>query len=294
MTRWLISVPVWGERCVDIFCAVGLPALQRAVDFLQARRGVDARLVIHTDQADRVRGATSLAIEARPVPAGARDFDSMSQGHREVMALGLLGDVVVPLTADTVISEAGLDYCAEVLENPQLRVVLCAVPRALQQGRVPDTGDAQALMAWAWENRHPLVRECEWPRGLASNLSRMFFERDGSVITRQCLPHPLAVKIDGRALRFTPTVDANLMQCFDRSELHVTVNCRQLALVELSPASKDDGRATKTIEQRLAEYAVVIPDPLQRWCLGHKIVLVGEPRDCGDDAVVSKIMSLGK
>jgi hypothetical protein len=294
VTRWLISVPVWGERCVDIFCAVGLPALQRAVHHLVAEYAVDARLVIHTDQADRVRGATDLVMEFRPVPAGVRDFDSLAQAHREVMSLGFVGDVVVPFTADSLISEAALSYCAEVFENnSDIKLILCTVPRVRAEGRVPDTGDAQALMKWAWANRHPMTQECTWPGGLCSDLSRTFFERAGAVATRHCLPSPLAAKIDGRQLRFTPTTDANLMQCFDRSELHMVPDCRQLTWVELSPMDKDFQRTNRTIEQRLDD-SLRISDSLQCWCLEHKVMLVGPPQDCGDDEYASKILSVSK
>jgi hypothetical protein len=289
----LISVPVWGERCVDVFCAAGLPALQRAVAALEATHGVDARLVVHTDQPDKVRGATSLKVECRPVPVGLRDFDSMSQGHREVMAMGLRWDVVVPLTADTVISEQGLSYCARVLEDLQLRAVLVAVPRTLQQGRVPDTADAAGLMAWSWANRHPAVAEATWPEGRSRDLSRTFFEAEGTVVTRQALPHPLAIRVDGRPLRFTPTVDANLIQCFDPTEMHMTPNCRELALIEMSPPDKPFDVVEGTMARRLASGALVIPDPVQRWCLNHKVTLVGTPRDCADDAFVGQILGQG-
>src|SRR3990167_8810736 len=120
MVRWLISVPVWGERYVEEFCAAALPALERSVIALtKARPDIDVRLIVHTDSPDRVRGATGLTVEARPLPVGLRDFDCMSQSHREVLSSGLRGDIVVLFTAGAVISEGGLLYCAATLDNPR-------------------------------------------------------------------------------------------------------------------------------------------------------------------------------
>lgn len=292
MTRWLISVPVWGERYVDEFIAAALPSLDRAVALLARVRDVDARLVVHTDQPERVRGAAACQMEIRPVPAGARGFDCMSQAHREVLALGMRGDTVVLLTAGAVISEHGLAYCAEVLENHQIRVVLCAVPRARAEGPIPDTADAQALMAWAWEHRHEMTDECTWPDGRSTDLSRTYYtSEDGlTVATLQALPHPLAIRIDGRGLRFTPTVDANLIHCFDPSEMHVASDCNLLALVKLTPADKGFELAGASMADRAAAGQLIIGDAHQRWCLSKRITLVrGEGAVCGSEEFVAAV-----
>ena len=294
MTRWLISIPVWGERYVDEFCATALPALERAVAVLMGERSVEVRLVIHTDQPDRLRGASAVPIELRPVPAGVRYFDCMSQAHREALSLGLHGDVVVLMTAGSVISHQGLTYCAEVFDNPRIMAVLCASPRVLNVGPVPTVADGVAMMNWAWTNRHPMTRECTWPEGKSADVSRTYFERDGCVATRQALPHPLAVRIDGRPLRFTPTIDANLIHCFDPIEMHMAVDCRRLAMVKMTPLDKGFQLSDKTMQQRLINLELVIPDPVQQWCLRHKVMLYGPPHDCDDDNFVNEIIELSK
>lgn len=291
-TRWLISVPVFGARYVEECCATTLPALQRAVEALEAARDVDVRLIIHTDQPDRVRGAVGTPVEPYPVPAGARDWDSFAQAHREALALALAGDVIVLLTAGAVISEQGLVYCADVLENPALRVVLCAVPRVLNQNLLPDTADAAAFMAWAWENRHPMTTECTWPDGRSVDLSRTFFVgTDGDVVTRQILPHPLAVRADGRQLRFTPTVDANLMLCFDPSEMHMTPDCAKLALVKLTPLDKGYDLAEGTMRERAESGKLSVTNLQQRWCMSKRVLLRGRgtARGCGDALFIGAI-----
>lgn len=281
MNRWLISVPVWGERYVEEFCATALPALDSAIVRLAmsvAGEPGEVRLIVHTDQPERIAAASGSRPECRPVPAGAREFDCMSQAHREVLSTGLRGDVVVLLTAGAVISAAGLAYCAEILRNRHIKLVMCAVPRVLAAGPMPSTGDAQAFMDWAWEHRHPMTQECLWPDGCSADLSRTFFvDPHGGVVTRQALPHPLAVRIDGRPVRFTPTVDANLMHGFDPTEIHLAMDCRELALIKLSPASKGFDIAPSSMHTRASRGELVIGDPHQRWCLGHRIHLC-QPR----------------
>ena len=295
-TRWLISVPVFGARYVEECCATTLPALQRAVEALEAAHDVDVRLIIHTDQPARVINAVDIPVEPFPIPAGARDWDSFAQAHREALALALMGDVVVLLTAGAVISEQGLVYCADVLENPALRVVLCAVPRILNQNLLPDTADAAAFMAAAWENRHPMTVECTWPAGRSVDLSRTFFVgTDGDVVTRQILPHPLAVRVDGRPLRFTPTVDANLMLCFDPSEMHMTVDSARLALVKLTPLDKGYDLAEHTMRERAGSGELSVTNPHQRWCMSKRVLLrgSGSARGCQDALFVGALKGGG-
>lgn len=293
--RWLISVPVFGARYVEECCATTLPALQRAVEALGAAHDVDVRLIIHTDQPDRVTSAVDIPVEPYPVPAGARDWDSFAQAHREALALALTGDVVVLLTAGAVISEQGLAYCADVLENPALRVVLCAVPRVLSRNLLPDTADAAAFMAWAWENRHPMTTECTWPDGRSVDLSRTFFVGPTGVITRQILPHPLAVRVDGRPLRFTPTVDANLMLSFDPSEMHMTPDCARLALIKLTPADKGYELAEHTMRERAGSGELSVTNPHQRWCMAKRVLLCGSAsaRGCEDALFIGAIKGGG-
>ena len=292
--RWLISVPVWGERYVNVFCATTLPATNIAARELiassaHAGRPVDVRLVVHTDRPEQIAAATDLPCDPRPIPAGLRDFDCMSQAHREALAMACRGDVVSLMTADAVPVSGSLAYAAAVLANPQKMLIMCAAMRALEEGHIKSTVGPE-FMAWAWANRHPITEQTIWPLGQAGDLSRMHFTDGEAVVTRMCLPHPLAVRIDGRPLAFTPTVDVNFMQCFHHSEIHLARRCDECALVELSPRTKTDRVVSKSIRERLRAGELRVPDPLQRWCLNHRVVITGPDRDCGDDAVAAQIL----
>ncbi len=289
MPRWLVSVPVWGERCIEVFCSTALPALEKAVLHLQQESDIDVRLVVHTDNPRRIRdGATEIVIEERPVPAGARDFDSLSEAHRDVMRMACRDDRVALLTADLLISKQGLQLCEEILAPPGKNIVVCCGIRAKQEGRLPATDSAQMMMQWAWNNAHPITQSSTYPDGKSTDLSRMYFQEGGIVVARLALPHPIAIKIDGRLLKFSPTVDASLVQNYSASDTHVVTETDRLALVELSPADKDFQEADYSIESRLDQGGVVMKDPAQRWLAGHRVSLIGNRDNTYVDIKVMK------
>jgi hypothetical protein len=142
---------------------------------------------------------------------------------------------------------------------------------------MPDTTNAAKLLEWAWDNRHQLTADASYPNGKAVDLSRVYFDVDGYVIARLALPHPLAVLVDGRTLPFSPTIDANLIQNFHPSEIHLETQPDALALVELSPVDKTGTTAGLSIKDRVASGEFVIDDPMQRWCADHRVVLRRPP-----------------
>ena len=293
MPRWLVSVPVWGERCIEVFCSTCLPALEKAMLQLQDVSSIEARLVVHTDNHRRIRdGATEIEIENRPVPAGARDFDSLSEAHRDVLRMACRNDRVALLTADLLVSKSGLQLCEEILDPPGKNIVMCCGIRAKQEGRLPATDSAQVMMKWAWENAHPITQASTYPKGKTTDLSRMYFEENGNVVARLALPHPFAVKIDGRPMKFSPTVDASLMQNYCASETHVVTETDRLALVELSPVDKDFQEADHSIKIRLDHGGVVMKDPAQRWLAGHRVCLLGDKYKMTiDDTVMREVLA---
>jgi hypothetical protein len=288
MRRWLISVPVWGSRYVDIFCSTALPALRAAV----AHLADDVRLVVHTDQASRIADvAGNLPVEPRPVPGGFNWSDSLSRAHRDVLAMACQGDVVVPLAADMVMSEGALVACRGHLAHGK-KLIACAGMRVLDQGAIPKSYTGAELLAWGWANRHPMTRECTWPLGNSKDVSRLYFENGENVACRLYLPHPLAVLVDGRPIHFHPTIDANAINNFSASDIHLVTDPNDLAVVELSPADKGF-ETTAPLGERLRELRCenAMINPMHRWLLTHRIVIRGANEDCGDDYVAGQMVA---
>lgn len=288
MSRWLVSVPVWGRRYVDVFCATALPALERAMLCLPT----DARLVVHTDEPDRLRAAaTKIPMELRPVPAGLRDFDCLSQAHREVLAMACHDDRVALLTADLVLSTGSLLFCENKLADGK-RLIACAGIRAIEEGRIPNVTSGRKLLKWAWDHRHPIVQAATWPNGRLNDLSRIYFSHNGNVVARWCLPHPLALRVDGRQLSFAPTIDVNLINNFHESEIHLVIDPDEVAMVELSPRNKFVGELGHRMKAKFENDQMLIPPGIQRWSFNHKIIICGHQIDCGDDPIVTKLLSV--
>lgn len=291
MNRWFVSVPVWGDRCVDVFCATALPALERAILMVP---DLDVRLVVHTDNPRRIKdSATEIKIEPRGVPAGLRDFDCLSNAHRDVLEMSCFDDVVVLLTADMVVSEMALSRCRDIFNSDDgKRVVACACMRTNQEGLIRSTSDARQLLEWGWNNRHLMTEASTWPDGHTVDLSRIYFEEEGSVVTRNALPHPLAVKIDRRRIAFSPTVDANLVENFSEDEIHVECSPDELGVIELSPINKYFDVVHMSMKERWAEGLFIVHHAKQRWLAGHRILLVGDldNRNFPDVKVMDRVL----
>jgi hypothetical protein len=296
--RWLISCPVWGDRHVGAFAACGLPAMMRAIRALGPGESVKA--IFHSDRDDAswrsLVGDIDLAV--LPIIPGAW-YESLSGGHKAVLEMAQPGEIVVLLTADTVISDNALAACRARFQQGK-KAVFVDVPRAvldryLERAATPEPS-SRALAAWGWANRHDMTRDMEWPDGLADPLARVYFERGGNVVARIWLASPLAVLCDGRALPFSPTADSDLIANFRWEEIHLVTDPDELAWIELSPF-------VQTAPSRAERQAAGAPPPMHlRYpsssiahgiyldVLRQRICVVGDNVDCGDAEAVRPLV----
>lgn len=289
--RWTVAVPAWGERCVAVFLRYSLPALARALRELGSPAGV----VVWTDQPDRVLSVAGGLpnVEMRDVPGPDGAFESMSACHRQVLQEAGPRDRVVLLTADMVVSREVLATSARLCAAG-VQLVCCAAPRALQDAGCPTDATGRELLAWAWENRHPMTRECTWPEGRSYDVWRMYFERGEEVAARVFLPHPLVVVPHGRKMEFRPTIDVNLAGNFSRAVTHLITSPEEGAVVELSPEEKEfvvtDSMACRmTTRGPSAPPFVSQFNARHRMFFGKKIVIRGTG-DVDDEAVVKRML----
>lgn len=282
MSRWLISVPVWNDVYRGTFLRAGLPSIEKAAVAI----GGDVSIVLHTDQPDFLNGKTSLIVRVPRLPEGS-DFVRLSSCHREVMAMANPGDRVMLLTADLMISQGALVHAESVFATQPKKIIMCAGIRAILGKTPPPTESAREMLDWAWDHRHPITEQSVYPHGRSVDLSRMYFTMGTTVVSRQVLPHPLAVVIDGRGLAFTPTIDSNLVQNFQASEIYVSTHPDELALVELSPEDKDFHLSEFTMQSRL-DTGVLVSDVMQQFMFRHRIGIKGSLVDCGDEEIVER------
>lgn len=293
--RWLISVPVWGADFVRIFCDVALPRLRAAASQL----GEPVTLIAHTNSPAALESIEQLPIVTASVPAGKQWFNRMSAAHADVISRARPGDIVVPLTADMVISENTLSACRAIFSSGK-KLVCCNATRAVAERPLPERPTSRELSEWAWNNRHGIIRNCTWPEGQIEDVSRIYFARGPNVCCRLWLSHPLAVCIDGRQLPFGPTIDCNLVVNFTPEEVHLVTSPDELTAIELSPMKKPQGSrdadeppARTDLGPLSARYGkgLQLNPYIYRWILSQRIVIAGTGAGCGDEEVVRCLVS---
>lgn len=285
MSRWLISVPAWGDAYVDKFKATALPTLQLAAANVVGER----LLVVHTDRPHQVAGMSSevLPIEARAIHvSGDGYYVTMSNAHRDVIAMARPGDAVVIMPADAVISANALAACAAAFARGKKVVAVCPV-RAFDDAGRPPVEDPRALLEHAWLNRHHIVRNSTWPGdGGGHELHRIFFDGGADVVARQWLPHPLAFLADGRAVTFGNSPDLDLIgNNFRPDEVHVVTDPDEMAFVALEPRSRMLAPEPPISERLRGERL----SPLQLWMLSHRVCIRGRDVALGDAAAVAHL-----
>jgi hypothetical protein len=293
MSRWWIALPVWGERYLDVWERSALPALKLAL--LKLDR--PTTLIIHTDQSERVAAAVEgLEREIHGVPGPDNAFESLSNAHRFTLAQAAQGDRICLLTADLVVSSDMLASCEAQFRGGK-ELVCCAGMRACDDELPPNTESGHELLAWGWEHRHPMTRECTWPDGKSYDVWRMYFEKGSEVVCRLSLPHPIALVKPHRnpTIRFSPTVDVNVANNFSPGKTHLITEPSEGAMIELSPHDKEF-IYTKPMVERLEHQLPSCPafvkfvNPRHRGFFGRRIIIKGKGGDCGDERVVNRLI----
>lgn len=287
-----MSVPLWGDRYVKIFCRAGLPSIISA-----ARRiSGEVTLLLHTtkNEFDYIgRHAEGLAMEYQPVSRHHEWWRAMSDGHRYALGSAQGETGVILLTADMVISCEMIAASQEHLSRNK-RVVCGASIRALDTAELPsgELSGAQ-LVSWAWQNLHPITAAAIYPNGRSDDVARLYFQHERNVVCRLVMPHPFAVRPEGRRLDFKPTIDAWLYTRFNIDEIHVVTNPAECSGIELSPPDKEF-KTGATLEERLAPGGIwARHQPSVRWMLGHRILLCGHADDeCGDIQVADRLLDI--
>ena len=292
MQRWLISVPVWGESYVRMFEEVAAPALLAAVALLDLL-GQTVRFVIHTDAADRVRAALpGQAVEVRPVDAQPT-YVALQHAQADALRSTPVGDHVVLLNADIVISGNFLVRCAEHFARGKRAVVLLGIRTVAGPEPPPPGAPPRDLLEWAWAHRHQIIRDLEWPGGTSLLPTNLFFAQGDTVVARGFHLHPAAV-IKHAATEFRSTIDGDLLDHFPREDIHVVVDPDDCAMCEVSPPSRrfpvreglglNPARVAVSMRSRASA--------MHCWLVTHRIGVAGSPCDCGDEGAVAEILKI--
>jgi len=280
--EWIISIPVWGQRYVKIFAEQCRPALLAAAE--RAQHSV--RFLIHTDEASSEPIRLSLGQvehELRPLPKADQWWQQMTLAHREVLKLAQSGVIVMPLTADMIVSPEVFEACARRF-NEGKRLILCCGIRAVDDGTLPNRSSSRELLGWAWAHRHALTTESMWPDGRSGNWTGIYFERDENVVFHARYPHPIAVMPHGHRDRFFPTIDCNYSENFRRDEVHVVTSPDELAAIEMSPREKALEFVDPSFSERVKRGSLQALNEMSGWIYDHRISIQGDPALVDNDA----------
>lgn len=286
---WIVSVPVWGAAYLSTFVRVTAPALVVAARRLRQ----PVRFVLHTDGGGTVAAAAlqEFPVECRPV-SSRPTYVTLQESHADALAQAEVGDRVVLLNADLVVSGNFLLRCREHLDVGRLAVVLMGI-RTVATDQHPPSPEAppigaapRDLLAWAWDHRHQIIRDLEWPHGGSLLPTNLFFAAGDSVVARGFHLHPAAV-VRQEGTSFSSTIDGDLLDAYPRDRIHVVTSPDDCAMLEVS----DAGRSFPKRDQHLTPALVAASmqsraSPMHRWLFTHRIVVRGTGREVADDADV--------
>jgi hypothetical protein len=286
MTQPIVCIPAWGQHYVDMATRYAVPAVIAA---LGERRG---KFVVYTDQPDafaELLTAHDVEFRDRPELDG---HGGLKVVHREVVEQSPEGATICMLNADIVISREAFDV-ADALFAGEVRVIASLGVRSLIDDEAPPIGGtADEVCAWAWQNRHRIIRDLEWGSGRSSIPTMLFFAQHGSVVVRCFHLHPFFIFKD-RELEYRGTIDDDLLARYERSEIRVLCN-REIGFAELSPNNKEMDRrfgigAPISVSGVVSFGRRFIPEHLRNF--EHVIRIVGDgPVDTSPaDAILAKL-----
>jgi len=288
LDKFLIEIPVWGQRCVMSLVRYGLPSIKAAM----AQHPAGYSFLVHTDSLDElVPHFEGLRATFRVVPDGEDGFHKLGNCHRDAFEYAEIGEYVIPLTADLVLSRECFAAVSSRFASGK-KLIACAATRCLLRDWEPPIGErASILLDWTMANRHPAIRELFWGTGTSGCPWSLYFKTDNGIIMRGLHLHPFAV-VNRSGLNFIGVnVDETLAEEFSTDEIHVVVSKDELALAELSPPDRLFVLYDSPIdEKRVFKWGVEHSNRRHHWFFSHRIVIQGTDKGISDIAPCQGIL----
>lgn len=287
MRNWVIALPVWGDYCRGVFAKHCLPSWKAALEPIRDR----VRIVLHTDRADFANIFGDLPVDVRvPPERGAYEYHAaFANAHRQTLAEAAPGEMVAIQNADHVLSSECFIAAEKRFEQGK-KLIVCAGPRTVGPIFEPaPVMKAADLLDWAMHYAHTITQQSTYPNGQSGVSSVLYFRDGDNTIMRAFHLHPFAVLKD-RELGFKGTVDADLCDRFDTSEIHVVTDPHELAMAEISPPHRRFAlRPDAMTDDYLFWWGQKHASPMHWWFFMQRIVLQGDgSTDC--DAVAERVV----
>jgi hypothetical protein len=88
------------------------------------------------------------------------------------------------------------------------------------------------------------------------------------------------------------TVDLDLLERFERDEIHVVTDPAEMSFAEISGLDKAIPQGQELCINSVVRWAKQNTTPIQRWLFGHRIVVSGTGDDHLDEAPATEILGI--
>ena len=285
--KWLVTIPAWGDRCIK-----GLQIAVAAARCSADRCGSQLRFIVHTDDAWRVGLVMKgLETEILPVPPGSEPHGKLGNAHRQAIRHVRNGECIAFINADMVCSQE-LFGVAEKYFTAGKRLIMMTGTRTI--GGIPAVGmNSAELLRWAVSNQHPSTTECFFGRGRSTTTSMLYFRRGEDIVLRAFHLHPFAILLDRPIVFSGVTIDADLADNYEQSEIHIITSADEASFAEMSPPERVFRLSQTPMDvNTVLNWAVKgVTSPLHLWFFEHPIAIVGDGKDVGDGVVCDLILS---
>ncbi len=289
MSKWLISVPVWGHSYFLIFKNYTAPAIKAALKGFE--EGHQVRFIFHTDMIDEMRHLWyGYNVEIRNV-GKKPTYVTLQESHGDAVSSARIDERICLLNSDIVISRNMFYKCEEHILAGKQAIVTSGIRTAYSKElEYPIGEEPRKLLEWAWEHRHQIIRDLEWGSGQSMIPTNLFFTSVGNVVLRGFHLHPIVV-LKKVPISFISTIDGDLLEHFPRDSIHVVTSPDDVSMLEISEPTR-----RFPIGRDLTPAAVAISmksraSILHQWLFNHRIVIKGDGTGCDDVSVVKEILN---
>lgn len=286
MSKWLISVPVWGQSYYLTFKNYTAPAIKAALEGFDHQ----VRILIHTDMVDEMRHLWwGYNLEIRNV-GKKPTYVTLQESHADAIQSARIDERVCLLNADIVISKNMFSHCEELMLAGKNAVVTSGIRTAFSKDLLYPIGEEpRKLLEWAWANRHQIIKDLEWGSGCSMLPTNLFFTSVGNVVLRGFHLHPIVVRKRG-PISFISTIDGDLLEHFPKDSIHVVTSPDEVSMLEISPPERRFPVGRPLTPVAVAASMKSRASMLHQWLFTHRIIIKGDGTGCNDEPVAKEVL----
>jgi hypothetical protein len=257
--------------------------------------GVDARIIVYTDQPAKFSAITEVIDISGMVKEGVSKHTITTRCYKDALHYGY---PIVPISPDMTISGGALRRLSEL--STRFKAVLVPVLRVTDDTFPYDKvfNHPRELCAEALRHLHPLQAQMfidNMPGGMAP--TSVFRRVDDMIVARCFHMHPLMLKLSPDTY-LEPTIDGALMGRLKREDCYVVRDSDEMMVVDLTARDYNwsAGHESKwPPETTVVKWAQRKTNPTHRWfftdneCVMHASGLKPIPSDPRIDALVEEV-----